>query len=158
MEQVSSVAQREQLQLALDYVRASDTLVVTKLDRLAICWRLSPRSKPKGRPPGAVHVRQPELDTSTATGVLMLAVIGPVGQAKRETMLEPQREGIAKAEHVAARCVGPTRRRWAALPSLGSRKRNYCVGVTVTSTCRSLLVLTFSTVNESLPVNVGAGL
>jgi DNA invertase Pin-like site-specific DNA recombinase len=38
------------------------------------------------------------LDTSTATGRLMLSVIGAIGQAKREAMLEPQREGIAKAK------------------------------------------------------------
>jgi len=38
------------------------------------------------------------LDTSTATGRLMLAVIGAVGQAEREAMLERQREGIAKAK------------------------------------------------------------
>ena len=34
-EQVSSVAEREQLEAALEYVRDGDTLVVTKLDRLA---------------------------------------------------------------------------------------------------------------------------
>ena len=46
------------------------------------------------------------------------------------------------------------------LQQSGSRKRNYGVGVgvTVTSTCRSLSVLTFSTANKSLPVNLGAGL
>jgi len=38
------------------------------------------------------------LDTAAATGRLMLAVIGAVGQAERETMLERQREGIAKAQ------------------------------------------------------------
>ena len=38
------------------------------------------------------------LDTGTATGRLLLAVIGAVGQAERETMLERQREGIAKAK------------------------------------------------------------
>ena len=36
------------------------------------------------------------LDTSISTGRLMLAVIGAVGQAEREAMLERQREGIAK--------------------------------------------------------------
>jgi DNA invertase Pin-like site-specific DNA recombinase len=41
--------------------------------------------------------RQP-LDTGTATGRLMLAVIGAAGQAEREAMLERQREGIAKAK------------------------------------------------------------
>ena len=34
-EQVSSVAKRDQLEAALDYVREGDLLVVTKLDRLA---------------------------------------------------------------------------------------------------------------------------
>ena len=34
-EQVSSVAQRDQLEQALDYVREGDTFTVTKLDRLA---------------------------------------------------------------------------------------------------------------------------
>ena len=34
-EQVSSVGEREQLTAALDFIRKGDTLVVTKLDRLA---------------------------------------------------------------------------------------------------------------------------
>jgi DNA invertase Pin-like site-specific DNA recombinase len=34
-EQVSSVAERQQLEQALDYVREGDQFVVTKLDRLA---------------------------------------------------------------------------------------------------------------------------
>ena len=38
------------------------------------------------------------LDTSTSTGRLMLSVIGAVGQAEREAMLERQREGIARAK------------------------------------------------------------
>jgi DNA invertase Pin-like site-specific DNA recombinase len=38
------------------------------------------------------------LDTATSTGRLMLSVIGAVGQAEREAMLERQREGSAKAK------------------------------------------------------------
>ena len=38
------------------------------------------------------------LDTSTAMGRLMMAVIGAAGQAERETMLERQHEGVAKAQ------------------------------------------------------------
>ena len=53
-EQVSSVADRGQLEAALDYVRNGDVLVVTKLDRLArsirdlcsIVDRLRPRVCP----------------------------------------------------------------------------------------------------------------
>ena len=38
-ERVSSVAERAQLEAALDYLRDNDTLVVTKLDRLAGQYR-----------------------------------------------------------------------------------------------------------------------
>jgi DNA invertase Pin-like site-specific DNA recombinase len=38
------------------------------------------------------------LETATSTGRLMLAVIGAVGQAEREAMLERRLEGIAKAK------------------------------------------------------------
>jgi DNA invertase Pin-like site-specific DNA recombinase len=102
-EQVSSVAERQQLEAALDYVREGDSFTVTKLDRfarsvgdlLAIVARLEAKK---------VTLRvlsmsgTQSLDTSTATGRLMLAVIGAVNQAEREGMLERQREGIAKAK------------------------------------------------------------
>jgi DNA invertase Pin-like site-specific DNA recombinase len=102
-EQVSSVAERQQLEAALDYVREGDCFCVTKLDRLArsvgdllaIVARLEAKK---------VSLRvlsmsgTQSLDTSTATGRLMLAVIGAVGQAEREAMLEKQREGIRKAQ------------------------------------------------------------
>ena len=52
------------------------------------------------------------LDTGTAMGRLILAVIGAVGQAEREAILERQREGIAKAK-AQGRYAGrvPTARR-----------------------------------------------
>jgi DNA invertase Pin-like site-specific DNA recombinase len=102
-EQVSSVAKRDQLEAALDYVREGDSLVVSKLDRLArsvgdllnIVALLE--SKKVSLRVLSMSGSQP-LDTGTATGRLMLAVIGAMGQAERETMLERQREGIAKAQ------------------------------------------------------------
>jgi DNA invertase Pin-like site-specific DNA recombinase len=119
-EQVSSVAQREQLEQALDYVREGDSFTVTKLDRLArsvidllaIVDRLE--AKKVSLRVLSMSGTQP-LDTSTATGRLMLAVIGAVGQAEREAMLERQREGIAKAKQ-EGRYKGrvPTARRQAA--------------------------------------------
>ena len=119
-EQVSSVAQREQLEAALDYVREGDTFTVTKLDRLArsvgdlleIVARLE--AKKVSLRVLAMSGAQP-LDTGTAIGRLMLAVIGAVGQAEREAMLERQREGIAKAK-AEGRYKGrvPTVRRQAA--------------------------------------------
>jgi DNA invertase Pin-like site-specific DNA recombinase len=99
-EQVSSVGQRE---AALDYVRDGDGFVVTKLDRLArsvgdllnIVARLE--AKKVSLRVLSMSGTQP-LDTGTATGRLMLSVIGAVGQAEREAVLERQREGIAKAQ------------------------------------------------------------
>jgi DNA invertase Pin-like site-specific DNA recombinase len=102
-EQVSSVAQREQLEQALGYVREGDIFTVTKLDRLVrsvgnllgIAARLEDKK---------VLLRvlsmsgsQP-LDTGTAMGRSMLAVIGAVGQAEREAMLERQRRGIDQSQ------------------------------------------------------------
>jgi DNA invertase Pin-like site-specific DNA recombinase len=117
IEQVSSIGKRQQLEAALDFVREGDTLIVTKLDRLArsvpdlltIVARLE--AKHVGLRVLAMSGEQP-LDTSTAVGKLMLAVIGAVGQFEREMMLERQREGIAQAK-LAGRYKGraPTVRR-----------------------------------------------
>jgi DNA invertase Pin-like site-specific DNA recombinase len=116
-EQVSSVGQRDQLETALDYVRDGDGFVVTKLDRLArsvgdllsIVARLE--AKKVSLRVLAMSGAQP-LDTGTATGRLMLAVIGAMGQAEREAMLERQREGIAKAHRLGRyRGRAPTVRR-----------------------------------------------
>jgi DNA invertase Pin-like site-specific DNA recombinase len=102
-EQVSSVAQRQQLEQALDFCREGDGFVVTKLDRLArsVADLLSIVNRLEAKKVSlrvlSMSGSQP-LDTSTSTGRLMLAVIGAVGQAEREAMLERQREGIAKAK------------------------------------------------------------
>ena len=101
IEQVSSVdvAAREQLAQALDFIREGDTLVVTKLDRLARSVAhlldISERIKAKG-----AHLRILDLaiDTSTATGELLLTMVGAIAQFERGIMLERQREGIAKAK------------------------------------------------------------
>jgi len=97
-EQVSSVAPREALREALSYCREGDTLMVTKLDRLARSVRhlgeiidgLEARSI-------SLRVLDLGLDTGTATGKLMLNVLGSVAQFEREMMLERQKEGIARA-------------------------------------------------------------
>jgi DNA invertase Pin-like site-specific DNA recombinase len=98
-EQVSSVAEREQLEAALDYVRNGDVLVVTKLDRLARSIRdlcsIVDRLTAKGV---SLRILGMGLDTATANGRLMLNVLGSVAQFEREVMLERQREGIAKAK------------------------------------------------------------
>lgn len=99
-EHVSSIDKsRPELERALDYIREGDTLVVTKLDRLARSMadlmQIIARLEEKGV---ALRVLSMNLDTSTPTGKLMLNVLGSISQFERELMLERQREGIAKAK------------------------------------------------------------
>jgi len=98
-EKVSSVAQRAELEAALDYAREGDALVVTKLDRLARSVAhlvsLGERLDAKGV---SLKVLEQAIDTSTPTGRLMFNMLGAIAQFERELMLERQREGVAKAK------------------------------------------------------------
>lgn len=100
-EQVSSVdvVKREALAEALAFAREGDTLVVTKLDRLArsvahlveILAQLEAKAV-------SLRILAMGIDTATPTGKLMLTILGGVAEFEREIMLERQREGIAKAK------------------------------------------------------------
>ncbi len=98
-EQVSSVAERAQLEAALDFCRARDALVVTRLDRLARSIRdlcnIVDRLEAKGV---SLRILGMGLDTATANGRLMLNVLGSVAQFEREVMLERQREGSCEGQ------------------------------------------------------------
>lgn len=98
-EKISSVAQRAQLEAAIDFAREGDMLVVTKLDRLARSMldlmNIKARLDAKGI---ELRILAMSLDTSTPTGKLMMNVLGSVAQFEREMMLERQKEGIAKAK------------------------------------------------------------
>ena len=93
-EQVSSLAERMQLEAALDYAREGDTLVITKLDRLARSVfhlvTIGERLEEKGV---ALKVLEQAIDTSNCTGRLMFNMLGAIAQFERELMLERQREG-----------------------------------------------------------------
>ena len=98
-EQVSSVAARAQLDAALDFVREGDVFVVTKLDRLARSvphlLAITERLRAKGV---GLRILNLGLDTSTATGKMLLTMLGAIAEFERSMMLERQREGIAKAK------------------------------------------------------------
>lgn len=101
VEQVSSVdiKERQKLTDAIEYLREGDTLVVTKLDRLARSvahlLELLDEIKSKG---AALRILSMGVDTGTATGKLLLTMLAGVAEFEREIMLERQREGIAKAK------------------------------------------------------------
>ncbi|AID32438.2 recombinase family protein [Mesorhizobium huakuii 7653R] len=99
-EEISSVAtNRPQLAAVLEWVREGDTLVVTKLDRLArsVADLVSITAALKAKGAG-LRILAMNLDTTTPTGKLMLNLLGSIAEFERELMLERQREGIAKAK------------------------------------------------------------
>src|SRR5215469_1072888 len=93
-EQVSSVAERAELDRALQFIREGDILVVAKLDRLARSMRdlmhIVDVIKRKGAALRIVNL--------VDTGELIRNVLGSIAQFERQIMLERQREGIAKAK------------------------------------------------------------
>ena len=91
---------REQLALALDFIREGDTLVVSRLDRLARSvidlHQLIAKVAEKG---AAFRVlQQAGIDTSTSTGKLTLAVLAAVAEFEADIRAERQRDGIEAAK------------------------------------------------------------
>ena len=114
-EMVSSVAQRDQLEAALDYVRDGDVLICTDLSRLcrsvADLVAITERLQTKGC---ALRILSLNLDTGTPTGKLMMHLLGSIAEFERSIMLERQKIGIAKAKSLGRyRGRQPTARRLA---------------------------------------------
>ena len=101
-EQVSAVATRNQLDSALDMLRKGDKLVVTKLDRLARSVAhmgdILQQIEAKGAGLVILSLGSERIDTTTATGKLILNMMVSVAQFEREMMKERQVEGIKRAQ------------------------------------------------------------
>jgi DNA invertase Pin-like site-specific DNA recombinase len=101
-EQVSAVASRHQLESAIDMLREGDKLVVCKLDRLARnvmhMGELLKQLEAKGSSLVILSLGSEKVDTSTATGKLILNMMVSVAQFEREMMKERQVEGIKRAK------------------------------------------------------------
>ena len=91
---------RDELAEYLDFLREGDTLIVTRLDRLArsvgdlfaIMERLQAK-KVQFR-----CLQQPGVDTNSSTGRLMLAMLGAVAAFEADIRKERQADGIARAK------------------------------------------------------------
>ena len=101
-EKVSSVASRHKLDAAIDNLREGDKLVVCKLDRLARnvshMGKLLAEIEAKGAGLVILSLGTERVDTTTATGKLILNMMVSVAQFEREMMLERQRKGIQRAK------------------------------------------------------------
>jgi DNA invertase Pin-like site-specific DNA recombinase len=105
MEKKSGVARkREKLLACLEYVREGDTLVVTRLDRLArstlhLC-QIASQLKRKGV---NLCVLDQNINTSDATGRLLFNMLGAIAQFETEIRAERQMDGIIKAKQRGVR-------------------------------------------------------
>ncbi|WP_372929952.1 recombinase family protein [Shewanella putrefaciens] len=90
---------RPQLKLMLEFVREGDSVVVTKLDRLARNTRhLLEIAEFLATKKVTLKIQNLGIDTGTPTGKLMLTMVGAIATFERELMLERQAEGIALAK------------------------------------------------------------
>lgn len=90
---------RPQLQLMLEFVREGDSVIVTKLDRLARNTRhLLEIAELLSHKKVTLKIQNLGIDTGTPTGKLMLTMVGAIATFERELMLERQAEGIALAK------------------------------------------------------------
>lgn len=92
-------ADRPRLLALLDFVREGDTVIVTKLDRIARSTKdllqiIDHLEEKEVR----FRVLNINLDTATPTGKLMLTMLGAIATFEREMMLERQAEGMARAK------------------------------------------------------------
>lgn len=91
---------RKQLQACLKFIRKGDTLVVTKLDRLARSvydlHTIAQSLKEKGA--DLVALDQPEIDTTSKYGKLVFSILGAVAELERDLILERTNEGRLRAK------------------------------------------------------------
>ncbi len=90
---------RPQLKAMLDYVREGDTVYVHDLSRLARSTKdLLEIVEILDNKKVTLKSNKENIDTSSATGQLLLTVIGAIAQFERQNLLERQREGIEIAK------------------------------------------------------------
>ena len=90
---------RPQLQELLDFVRNGDNVYIHDFSRLARSTKdlLDITEKLQKKNVNLISNKE-NIDTNTATGKLMLTMIGAIAEFERANLLERQREGIAIAK------------------------------------------------------------
>jgi DNA invertase Pin-like site-specific DNA recombinase len=100
---------RPRLHACLEYVREGDTLVVTRLDRLAhSTLHLCQIATTLQRKQVDLQVLDQHIDTTDATGRLLFNMLGAIAQFETELRAERQMDGIQKAKEQGMR-FGRTR-------------------------------------------------
>jgi DNA invertase Pin-like site-specific DNA recombinase len=93
-------ANRPELKRCLDYLREGDTLVVTKIDRLARStsdlYRIVSMLADKGV--AFKVIEDPSIDTTSRTGKLIMGMLALIAEFENDIRHERQLDGIAKAK------------------------------------------------------------
>jgi DNA invertase Pin-like site-specific DNA recombinase len=101
-------AGRPELKACLDFVREGDTLLVTKLDRLARStpdlYRIISELNEKGV--NFKVVDDPSIDTSSRTGKLVMGILALIAEFENDIRRERQQDGIKRAVEAGVR-FGP---------------------------------------------------
>ena len=98
-------AGRPELKRCLDYLREGDTLLVTKIDRLARStsdlYRIVSQLAEKGV--SFKVLDDPSIDTSSRTGKLVMGILALIAEFENDIRRERQMDGIAKARERGVR-------------------------------------------------------
>jgi DNA invertase Pin-like site-specific DNA recombinase len=91
---------RPELKRCLEYLREGDTLLVTKIDRLARStsdlYRIMSELAEKGA--AFKVVDDPTIDTTSRTGKLVMGILALIAEFENDIRRERQMDGIAKAK------------------------------------------------------------
>lgn len=92
-------SKRPELRACLDYVREGDTLIITKLDRLARSTLDLHRIVSQLHDKNVIfHVLDQSINTSTNEGRLLFSILAAIAQFETEIRAERQREGVKRAQ------------------------------------------------------------
>ena len=95
---------RPQLAACLEYVREGDTLIITRLDRLArSTLHLCQIADELERKEVELQVLDQNINTGDATGRLLFNMLGAINQFETEIRAERQMDGITKAKEKGVR-------------------------------------------------------
>ncbi|MDF5382499.1 recombinase family protein [Vibrio parahaemolyticus] len=90
---------RPEFQACMNYLREGDTLVITRLDRLArSVVHLAQLAKRFDKEKINLIVIDQNIDTSTSTGRLIFNMLASIAEFENDLRTERQAEGIAKAK------------------------------------------------------------
>src|SRR5712691_6382658 len=96
---------RPELKRCLEYLREGDTLLVTKIDRLARStsdlYRIVSQLAEKGVEFKVLD--DPSIDTSSRTGKLVMGILALIAEFENDIRRERQMDGIAKAKERGVR-------------------------------------------------------